>query len=299
MMEYKGTIYRPPVEANTFLLPVTEGCTHNQCRFCSMYKDVPFRMVDLSEMEEYLKEATTLYHRCQHSLKRIYLVGADPFALSSAKLERIIQLIRTYVPECETITMYAAVRNIMTKTDEELHRLKELGVDDLYVGIESALDDVLLCLNKGHTVQDALDQVQRLNEVGISHMDMLMLGAGGKGRGRESALAAAAMLNETKPRMILINTMSVFPETDLYADVQSGEFVPAKETEILLEEKLLLENLNLPDTYFWAAHSLDSVRIAGMLEEQREQMITVLERRIEAMDEKKFEKNFQRMHMHI
>lgn len=298
-MEYKGTIYRPPVEANTFLLPVTEGCTHNQCRFCSMYKDIPFRMVDLSEIEEYLKEATTLYHRCQHSLKRIYLVGADPFALSSDKLEVIIQLIRKYVPECETITMYAAVRNIMTKTDEELRRLKELGVDDLYVGIESALDDVLLCLNKGHMVQDALEQVQRLNEVGICHMDMLMLGAGGKGRGRESALAAAAMLNETKPRMILINTMSVFPETDLYADVQSGKFVPAKETEILLEEKLLLEHLNLPNTYFWAAHSLDSVRIAGMLEEQREQMITVLEKRIETMDEQKFEKNFQRMHRHI
>lgn len=74
-MDYKGTIYRPPVEASTFLLPVTEGCTHNQCRFCSMYKGVPFRMVDLSEIEEYLKEATTLYHRCQHSLKRIYLVG--------------------------------------------------------------------------------------------------------------------------------------------------------------------------------------------------------------------------------
>jgi len=298
-MEYKGTIYRPPVEANTFLLPVTEGCTHNQCSFCSMYKGVPFRMVDLSEIEEYLKEATTLYHRCQHSLKRIYLVGADPFALSSVKLEIITQLIRKYVPECETITMYAAVRNIMTKTDEELHRLKELGVDDLYVGIESALDDVLLCLNKGNTAQDASEQVQRLNEVGISHMDMLMLGAGGKGRGRESALAAAAMLNETKPRMILINTMSVFPETDLYADVQSGKFVPAKETEILLEEKLLLENLNLPNTYFWAAHSLDSVRMAGMVEEQREQMITVLEKRIETIDEQKFEKNFQRIHRHI
>ena len=31
-LEYNGTIYRPPVEANTMLLPVTEGCSHNSCR---------------------------------------------------------------------------------------------------------------------------------------------------------------------------------------------------------------------------------------------------------------------------
>ena len=26
-MNYNGTVYRPPTEANTFLIPVTEGCT--------------------------------------------------------------------------------------------------------------------------------------------------------------------------------------------------------------------------------------------------------------------------------
>ncbi len=36
-MTYNGTIYRPPVEANTFLLPITEGCTHNSCTFCNMF----------------------------------------------------------------------------------------------------------------------------------------------------------------------------------------------------------------------------------------------------------------------
>ena len=54
-MKYNGTIYRPPREASTFLIPITEGCTHNGCRFCNMFKDVRFRMVPLEDVEEFLR----------------------------------------------------------------------------------------------------------------------------------------------------------------------------------------------------------------------------------------------------
>jgi len=245
-MNYNGTIYRPPVEADTLLLPVTEGCSHNSCRFCSMYKDVRFRMLPLSDVEEYLREAIYYYRRAGWPTNRVYLVGADPFVFSVGRLEPIIELIKHYLPECETITMYAAVRNIMHKSDDDLQRLRELGVNDLYVGIESGLEDVLHNLNKGNTVEEAREQCLRLNACGIAHMDMLMLGAAGKGRGRESALAAARLLNEAKPKMILINSMSIFPYTALYADVQAGKFVPAGEKEMLEEERLFIESLELP-----------------------------------------------------
>jgi len=298
-MKYNGTIYRPPVEADTFLLPVTEGCTHNKCRFCSMYKDIPFRMINLPDIELYLKEAAGYYHAGGQSLKRIYLVGADPFALSACKIKVVINIIHKYLPECETITMYAAVRNIMTKTEEELECLKKLGVDDLYVGVESGLEQVLSYLNKGNTVADAKQQLERLNSAGIKHMDMLMLGAAGQGRAKESAMAAAQLLNAVKPKMILVNTMSIFPETNLYREVEAGKFVPAKEKEILTEEKMLIENLQLPDTFFWAAHALDSVPLADKLKNGKRYMLKILEQRIVTMDENKFEQTFQRTLRHI
>ena len=75
-MTYNGTIYRPPVEANTFLLPVTEGCTHNSCTFCNIYRDIPFRMMSPSEVEEYLQEAKQSYGRDCERIQRGYLVGA-------------------------------------------------------------------------------------------------------------------------------------------------------------------------------------------------------------------------------
>ena len=92
-MKYNGTIYRPPVEADTFLLPITEGCPHNSCTFCNMYQDIPFRMLPLSEVEKYLQEVKQSYGRYYERIRRVYLVGADPFALS-AKFVGKVQLTR-------------------------------------------------------------------------------------------------------------------------------------------------------------------------------------------------------------
>lgn len=275
-MNYNGNIYRPPVEAETLLLPITEGCTHNACNFCSMYLGVKFRMIPLNEVEDYLTYIKMYYGRHSQAVDRIYLVGADPFALSARNLEERVALIKRSLPNIKTITMYAAVRNIKTKTDEQLARLRKIGINDLYVGIETGSENVLKSLNKGNTVAEAREQVLRLNKAGINHRDLLMLGTGGHGRGEETAMASAELENELKPDMILINTMSAFKGTKLDKDIESGAFIPATEKEILEEERTFLENLNLTSTYFWAAHPLDSVTIQGVIKDDREEMLDTL-----------------------
>lgn len=297
MLNYNGTIYRPPLEAYTLLLPVTEGCSHNRCKFCTMYRDVKFRMLSAEEIEAWLQEISRVNGAACEEVERIYLVGADPFAIAASNLERVIGLIKNFLPNVEVISMYAAIRNIMSKTDAQLERLKNLGVNDLYVGVESGLEDVLKYLHKGNTVEDVRRQCARLNRIGIRHRAMLMPGAAGKGRGAENALASAELLNDIKPEVILLTTMSAFPDSELAKEIERGNFVTAGETEILTEEKILLENLNLPETYFWAAHSLDSVRIAGYLNKSRDKMIQTLQRAIDNMDEEKFNRTFKRTHL--
>ena len=293
-LNYNGTIYRPPVEANTLLLPVTEGCTHNKCRFCNMYKDIPFRKLKDEEICAWLSDVRTSYGYFADRIERIYLVGGDPFALSAKKLEEVIVRIHEYLPRVATITMYAAIRNIKSKSDAELVRLHELGVDDLYVGVECGLDSVLTYLNKGQTVQDIREQCGRLNSLGIKHRDLLMIGTAGAGHAKESALAIAELENELKPTMMLLTTMSAFEGSELSKDIAANRFTPCGETEILTEEKIVLENLNLPNCYFWAAHSLDSVRIQGYLGESQQEMIATLEDGINHMDDALFAQTFRR-----
>lgn len=296
-MEYKGTVYRPPMEAETFLIPVTEGCTHNSCRFCNMYKDVEFRMLPLTSIEEFLSETKKHNGQIMDRLERVYLVGADPFVLSADKLERVIQLIRKYCPKVEIITMYAAVRNITSKTDEDLKRLADLGVNDLYVGIETGSTASLTYLNKGNTAQEAKEQCLRLNTAGIRHRDMMMPGAAGMGKLLQEAEDSAKLENVTKPDMVILTTMSIFPGTELEQEVKNGTFTVAPESEVLRAEKCFIELLDLPDTYLWAAHSLDSTRIAGLLRDEKESMLKRLQHSIDTMDDQKFRQTFRRDHL--
>ena len=97
-MNYNGNIYRPPIEAHTMLIPITEGCTHNKCTFCNMYRNVPFRMWPLDEFGNYVAEVRARYGRLADKIDRVYLVGADPFALSAEKLLERISLIKKYLP---------------------------------------------------------------------------------------------------------------------------------------------------------------------------------------------------------
>ncbi|MBP3275211.1 hypothetical protein [Kandleria sp.] len=55
-MHFTETVYRNPYWPTFPLLQITQGCTHNKCKFCSMYKDVDFRLQPLEWVEEDLKE---------------------------------------------------------------------------------------------------------------------------------------------------------------------------------------------------------------------------------------------------
>ncbi len=289
-MNYEGTVYRPPLEANSFLLQVAIGCTHNKCTYCNMYAEKCFRVESLKKIEEDLKLAKQYYK----TIERIFLVDGDAFVLKTELLKSIALMIKKYFPECKTITMYASIQNIKAKTIEELKELKELGINDLYVGIESGSDEVLAHVNKGHTVKEAIEQLEKLNEANINHMSIIMLGISGKGKGIENAKATAKLLNNVKPKIIINSTLSVFEGTKLYEELQNGTFVEARELENLMEEKTLIENLELDETFFFGNHVFNSTSVSGILGKDKESMIKKLEHSIENFDEDVFERTFKR-----
>ena len=297
MMKTEGTLYRPPLEAKTFLLQVTAGCTHNKCRFCNMYRDKSFHMIDEDIVRYNLREGKRVADIYQRPVQRIFLMDGDVFSLSADRLEEKVKLIRQYMPQIETFTMYAAVRSIQTKTDDELLKLRALGVNDLYIGYETGLDDVLSKMNKGSDLADSITQAERLNRAGINHNALMILGLAGKGRGAASGEAAAKLINRIKPKVTRLTTLSVFPGSDLEKDVKEGRFEEAGEKEILTEEKIILENVILDDMYLWASHVLNSTPLAGYMGKDRDRMIKSIEEDIEDMDEELFRKTFRRQHL--
>ena len=278
-MHYTGTIYRPPFEARSLLLQVTTGCSHNRCSFCTMYRDEPFRVEPLEQIEEDLAEA----RQYVPNITRVFLENGDPFALSADRLEQIAVMIHSNLPRVETIAMYASIKNVIGKTDEELRRLRILGINELNIGVESGLDEALAYMNKGYTSEQAKYELNRLKSAGIDYGANIILGCAGPERRHENAVATAALLNETKPYLIFTGTIHSDPGCPLYEDMQSGRFVESTFGEYLDEEEELLERLDLTDCYLFGLHPSNIVTMHGNLPEDKAAMLELIRKRREEL----------------
>lgn len=279
-MKYTGPVFRPPIEANTLLLQVTVGCAHNKCTFCTMYRDIRFSVESLEQIEKDLQEAKETYR----DLRRIFLINGDAFVLSASRLKPIAELIIKYFPNMEVITMYASIRNIMGKTDEELRELRDLRINDLWVGLETGNEKTLEYMNKGFTLKDSYEQLERLNRAGLRHNGIFLLGIAGRGKGIENAINTAKLINRAKPQLVGITSLGIFEGSQLSKEVEKGNFFPATELEILEEEKKLIELIEVENMPFYGNHPTNAANIVGMLPRDREKMIGIIEGSIKGAD---------------
>lgn len=272
-MNYTGPVYRPPFEADSLLLQVTVGCSHNQCAFCTMYRAVPFSVCPMEQVEADIEEAA----RRWPNAKRVFLENGDPFVLSAERLARIAEAIHAKLPRVETIAMYASIPNIRSKTDAELRHLRALGVNELNIGVESGLDSALKLMNKGHTARESIDELLRLKAAGMDFGLNIIFGAAGSDHWRENAEATAALLNTAQPYLIFTGTVHADPGCPLYEDMRSGAFVENTFGEYLDEKELLLELLDLENTYYFGLHPSNVLPMRGMLPRDKEEMLKAVQ----------------------
>jgi len=272
-MHFTGQVYRHPMEGYTPLLEVTIGCSHNKCAFCVMYDQTPFSVSPMEHIEEDLKELKS--HG--YPIRRIYLVNADPFVLSTDKLVKIAERILHYFPEIETITGYASINNFKNKTVEDLRLLKSLRYDQFHIGIETMYAPALEQMNKGFTVEDVYEQIGKLKEAGMTYDALLMVGVAGRGNGARNMEPTVKLLNETRPYMISIMPTSVTPGSRLEAMCDRGEFVEPTEGEMLEEEIALLKALTYDDAFLFGSHTYSLVPVSGYLKTDKEKILARLE----------------------
>ena len=280
-MRNTGVIYRPPFEANSLLLEVTTGCSHNQCAFCSMYTDVPFHMCPLEQVEEDLEE----FSRYRADYRRAFLENGDAFVLPAERLLKIADLIHARFPSIEVISMYASIPNIRGKTDAELKALRAAGINELNVGVESGYDPALRHMNKGYTAEEARVQIERLTAAGIDCGLNIILGIAGADRWRDNAEATAELLNQAQPYLLFLGTLHAEPGCRLYEEMESGAFRESTYGQLLDEQELLLRRLRLRDTYYFGAHPSNIIPMRGNLPVHRDAMLEAIqEARIQLKD---------------
>ena len=298
-MHYTGTIWRPPYEASSLLLEVTAGCTHHKCKFCTLYNDLPFkfRMSPLEDVESDLQEAqlwstdpiAMLTARLQgiprpQRIQRAFLTGANPFVLKYERLMAIADLIRQYVPSIKTIGRFARITDVTLKSDEELASLHRAGYDGLTIGIETGDDEALKFMNKGYAAADIVKQCQRLDRAGIHYSFFYLVSISGAGRGEIGAKATADVCNQLHPTLIGVNMLTIYPESELYQEIQRGNWKEESEIEKYKEIRTLLENLKIP-TQFAALGASNAFQFQGTLPEDKDALAVALDKIIETVKE--------------
>ena len=271
-MKYTGLTYRPPFEANSLLLQVTRGCSHNSCAFCTMYRDTPFGEETPEQIERDIDEASQM----ELNTRRVFLVNGDAFTLPAHKLARVAEMIGEKLPQIRTISMYASIRNIQEKTDGELRMLRELGVNELNIGVESGMDSVLEYMNKGYSVADAKAELSRLKEAGYDYALNIIFGAAGSGAQVEHARKTAQLVNDAQPFLIFTGTVHTDPGCPLYDAVQEGSFVENTIGEYLDEEEQFVADLKLERCFFFGLHPSNVIQMQGRLPDDKEEMLQAI-----------------------
>ena len=286
-MHYTGTIWRPPYEASSLLLEVTAGCTHHRCKFCTLYDDLPFkfRMSPLEDIETDLKEAKEMYRFwIGHKVSRTFLTGANPFVLKYDHLITISKLIHKYFPENQTIGCFARITDVTLKSDEELEALRKAGYDGLTIGIETGDNEALRFMNKGYEAVDIVMQCQRLDRAGISYSFFYLTSISGAGRGEIGARLTAEICNQIHPTLVGANMLTIYPNSELYQEIQRGTWSEESEIEKYREIRVLVDKLKIPTT-FAALGASNAYQLYGKLPQDKDKLLRTLDTIIQTASE--------------
>jgi len=289
-MQYEGQICRPPMERASYMLPVAVGCSYNACTFCTLFKHLSYRQLPNEQIEQELIRV----HDAGGDPKTVFLGDGNAFGLDTEHLLWILSRIKHYFPGCEAVNMDATVTNISQKSDEELKQLYDAGVRNLYLGIESGLDDVLAFMKKDHDLEQAYIQIARIQSAGMIFNAHMMTGIAGKGRGLENAEATAEFFNRTKPHKVINFSVFHHRRAPLFRDIEAGRYEAADEQENLREERRFMELIEVPGMVYDAFHDVLELRFRGTFPKDREKMLAQVDKAIAYWEQQPSELHFFR-----
>jgi radical SAM superfamily enzyme YgiQ (UPF0313 family) len=271
------TMFRPPAEAGSALIRVADGCPHNSCAFCAMYRGVPYRVHDQATISRRIALAAT-----QHpDARRIFLADGDVLALSTQLLEMILTRARAAFPKFSRVNCYASGQALAGKSDADLAQLRKNGLHTLYLGLESGSEEVLRRMAKGGTVREMIEGCVRARNAGLSVSVMVLIGIGGQELSALHARQTSEALNAMQPALLSCLRLVPIKDTALARSIANGRFAQLTEEQSVRELRDILLSLNLVKTVFRADHSSNILPLSGRLPRDKGKLLKELDELLE------------------
>ena len=282
-IRYVEPVFRPPSEANSLILPVTDGCSWNKCTFCEMYT-APQKKFKARKESEVLEMIMRCGETFGGQVRRIFLADGDALVLPTHRLLRILEAIKEHLPSVERVSSYCLASNLKRKSVEELIALREAGLQMAYLGAESGDDTVLEKVNKRETQASTIDALNKMGEAGIKRSVMLLNGLGGAIYSDQHADQSAELANATQPEYLATLVVS-FPQGEERFRSGFPEYEPLDQIGLFKEMRRLIERLELRNTVFRSDHASNWLVLKGVLGRDKAQMLQQLDMAIHHPDQ--------------
>ncbi len=284
-------VIRPPSEANSFLLPLTIGCSHNKCTFCGSYLGTKFRIRQTDDVKQ---DIDLFAQRHGEYVRRVFLENGDALICPQRMLTEILKHLQESFPHLERVGTYASPRSALIKRVAELKELNRLGLKIAYLGVESGDEDVLERINKGATYDQLVEAGRKLKEAGITTSVTVILGLGGVKGSEKHARATGQILTDIDPDFAGALTVMLVPGTPLYRDWQEGKFSLISPLQSLAELKIIIENADFTHCFFTANHASNYLPIKAQLPEQKTEVLKLLNDVLAKKDDSQLRPEFLR-----
>jgi radical SAM superfamily enzyme YgiQ (UPF0313 family) len=290
-MEDEQVLVRPPSEANSFLLPVTFGCSHNTCTFCGTYSKMRFRIRPLEDIKRDIDKVAKNY---SWSLRRVFLENGDAIITPQRRLVEVLKYLNEKFPNLEKIGTYTTPQAALIKSVDELKELHELGLKIAYMGVESGDEGLLKKINKGATYDQIVEAGRKIKQAGITLSVTVILGLGGPEGSQNHALKTARILSDIDPDFAGALTILLVPGTPLHRDWEEGKFELITPFQSLAELKMIIENANFTDCFFTANHASNYLPIKARLPKQKAEVLKLINEVLESQDMSRLRPEFTR-----
>lgn len=287
---YIEPVFRPPSEAHSLILPVTNGCSWNHCTFCEMYTQ-PQKKFRARHEDQVLEEIRRAGERL--IVQRVFLADGDALVLPTRRLLSILTAIREHMPEVSRVSSYCLPRNLRKKSVDELKELADAGLKMAYVGCESGDDEVLARVNKGETFESSLSALEKLGAAGITRSVMILNGLGGTVLSDQHADNSARLMNAAQPEFLSTLVVS-FPTGEQRFRAGFEDFQPLGQQQLFLEVERLLRGLELTDTVFRSDHASNYLVLKGNLGADKARLLAQVRQAIERPQSAHLRQEWQR-----
>ena len=270
-IRYINPVFRPPSEAQSLILPVTNGCSWNKCTYCEMYT-APQKKFAARDEQESLDTIRRCGEQYGDQVQRVFLGDGDALVLSTRRLMTLLTAIRAHLPRGRRISSDCLPRNLRSKSVADLLELREAGLTLAYVGAESGDDEVLQKVNKGETFETTRDALDKLGAAGIARSVMLLNGLGGPLLSKQHAENSARLLNLTQPEFAATLVVS-FPQGEQRFRQDFPQWRAMDQQGLFVEMEQLLQALELKRTVFRSDHASNWLVLKGVLGAEKERLL--------------------------